>query len=117
LEYGSEEEVDCDGSPEQWHNIPLRLGEYLKIVRSKEARRVCQVPRLVNLLEIIGFAEITSVILSIQVHGKQTYLKLASHICQSNGFPRSRNWFFSKSLTVSVSSGWKSSVASQSRYD
>jgi hypothetical protein len=44
----------------------------------------------------------------------KTYLNLASQTCRSNGFRRSRNWFSSKSLAVSVSSGWKSSAVFQS---
>lgn len=55
---GPHEEIESNGQPDEGHHKPLRAREDFEKVRVKETRRLWQMTRLVNLLEIVGLAEI-----------------------------------------------------------
>lgn len=56
LHGGPKEEVRGDGQPDDRHYIPCRFGEAFKVCGAKETRRLGEVPRLMDLLQVEAFA-------------------------------------------------------------
>lgn len=56
LHGGAKEEVRGNGQPDDRHYIPRRFGEAFKVCGTKETRRLGEVPRLMNLLQVEAFA-------------------------------------------------------------
>lgn len=55
---GPHKEIEGNGQPDQRHHKPLRAREDFEEVRAKKTCRLWKMTRLVNLLEVVGLAEI-----------------------------------------------------------